>query len=918
MATKAPAPAKEIGYASSQTSYNWVVEGETTPELQWPQSVEVYDAMRRTDSQCASVLRAVTLPVRRTPWRIDPAGARAEVVELVADDMGLPIVGQNPKVLPRTKDRFSWADHLRLALLMLPFGFSFFEQTYRIEPDGSRAHLHKLGQRPARTIMSVDVARDGGLISITQYGTLNNDGPQKPIPVDRLVAYVCDREGGNWLGQSLLRPAYKSWLIKDRLLRVQAQTIERNGMGVPLYIGAETETELDTGRAMAQAWRSGEAAGAAIPNGADLKLRGVEGELPDALPAIEYHDSQIARAVLAHFLNLGTQTGSWALGTTFADFFTLSLQTLAQQIADVATQHIIEDLVDINFGPDEPAPRLTFDEIGSRQAATAQALKSLVDSGVIHPDEVLEESSRQQYGLPPADPATATVPSVDVSHDGLPAGATPTPASDPSVRPGSVAAAGDVGPKGSAATAAPDPDDDDDDFTEVEALEALLVALAEYSGEVAASEFNEALHPRNPRGSPGGGRFRSLADRIIDAITHHHEHGGKDHADPFEGFDREQLRKAAKARGIDLKRGESRESIAAKLLADVGPKKSVPDKPKVPDKPDVPEKPKAAPRKRAPRKAATPKAAPKAPAKSAAIPDLSLPDDISPDDAARYVDLHVQLAAVPWQRKPGTKHEMHRPGAAPLEREMALILQGKSLRTKGMLRREGDTEIKFREWAQANHPYMPLDDVRELVRAGLADAFADRPIAVRTTPAGLSGVLKAGRFKTQFETGRASKGATYYPEKRAQVENELFGYAWDLKPSERPVYGYVAVRDPRHAGYWSQPGRYDERQTEDLLSAYGDVQVMLKPQVRERTTVGIGDTIDSSVLPSAVDAPRWQSSSGTLSDYRSDKFAQRSYAEAQIHGGVGVGDIAEVIFASEPSEMMRGLLKQMEIPWRVL
>jgi hypothetical protein len=60
-------------------------------------------------------------------------------------------------------------------------------------------------------------------------------------------------------------------------------------------------------------------------------LVGVDGDLPDADTPIRYHDEQIARAVLAHFLNLGTQTGSWALGTTFADFFTLSLQSVASR-----------------------------------------------------------------------------------------------------------------------------------------------------------------------------------------------------------------------------------------------------------------------------------------------------------------------------------------------------------------------------------------------------------------------------------------------------------------------------------------------------------------------------------------------------------------------------------------------------------
>jgi hypothetical protein len=134
---------------------------------------------------------------------------------------------------------------------------------------------------------------------------------------------------------------------------------------------------------------------------------GVEGDLPDADKPIRYHDEQIARAVLAHFLNLGTETGSWALGTTFADFFTLSLQTLAQYIADVATGHIVEDLVDINFGEDEPAPRVIFDEIGSRQQASAPEIKALIDSGALVVDDDLEAALRQMYGLPPADKDTA-------------------------------------------------------------------------------------------------------------------------------------------------------------------------------------------------------------------------------------------------------------------------------------------------------------------------------------------------------------------------------------------------------------------------------------------------------------------------------------------------------------------------------
>ncbi len=410
-------PESERGYATQVAPWWAPSDEEDTPELQWPKNVEVYDRMRRQDAQVISVLRAVTLPIRRTSWRLDPSGARDEVVQLVADDLGLPIQGQEDRAVLRTRDRFSWPDHLRLALLMLTFGHSPFEQVYRID-DAGRARLRKLGWRPPRTLSQIDVAADGGLVAIEQHGATG--GTKHRMDVDRLVMYVNEREGGNWLGQSLLRPAYKFWVLKDRLLRVGAQTVDRNGMGVPTYEASElpegltpeeyekrAKAEIDAGLKLAQGLRSGANAGASVPHGAKLTLQGVTGTLPDAEKWIRYYDEQIARAVLAHFLNLGTETGSWALGSTFADFFTLSLQTVAKDIAEVSNQHVVEDLVDLNWGPEEPAPRIVFDEIGSRHPATAQAIKALIDCGAITPDAALEQHMRTTYGLPAADPSTA-------------------------------------------------------------------------------------------------------------------------------------------------------------------------------------------------------------------------------------------------------------------------------------------------------------------------------------------------------------------------------------------------------------------------------------------------------------------------------------------------------------------------------
>lgn len=411
-------PQGEQGYASGSAWWSGPEDLEETPELRWPMNIAVYDRMRRQDAQVISVLRAVTLPIRRTGWRLDPNGARDEVVQLVADDLGLQIAGEPDRPVTRTRDRFSWPDHLRLALLMLVFGHSPFEQVYRIDEVG-RARLRKLAWRPPRTISKVEVAADGGLVALEQVGAVG--GKTARMEVDRLVLYTNDREGGNWLGQSLLRPAYKFWLLKDRLLRVGAQTVDRNGMGVPIYSGADysgaigtpdqirklIEDDLKQGLNLARGLRSGDSSGASIPFGAQLTMAGVQGTLPDADTPVRYYDEQIARAVLAHFLNLGTETGSWALGSTFADFFTLSLQTVAQDIATTATQHIVEDLVDLNWGTAEPAPRIVFDEIGSRHPATAEALKLLRDAGILIPDDALEQHVRTAYSLPASDRATA-------------------------------------------------------------------------------------------------------------------------------------------------------------------------------------------------------------------------------------------------------------------------------------------------------------------------------------------------------------------------------------------------------------------------------------------------------------------------------------------------------------------------------
>jgi len=380
-APPAPKPVREKGYATQDAGLWWVdLTHEQTPELRWPFSIDVFDRMRRQDAQVISVLSAVESPIVRTQWRVDGTGCDPAVTQFVAENLGLPIVGaesdEDFRSRLRGRDRFSWDEHIRLALLFLVFGHMYFEQVYRWDETSQRWRLRKLGPRMPRTISQVNVARDGGLVSIEQFGTITGD-QGVTLPVNRLVAYVLRREGGNWLGQSLLRGAYKNWLLKDRALRTWSTAIDRQGMGVPIYTGAENETSLDKGQEIASGARAGDNAGAAIPYGATFDLKGVEGTLPDPDKFVRYQDEQIARSALGHFLNLGSQAGnqvgSYNLGSVLSNTFNTSLEAVAELLADVASAHIVEDLVDINFGSTVPAPLIVFDQIGVQQSELDRA-----------------------------------------------------------------------------------------------------------------------------------------------------------------------------------------------------------------------------------------------------------------------------------------------------------------------------------------------------------------------------------------------------------------------------------------------------------------------------------------------------------------------------------------------------------------
>src|SRR6266567_6457147 len=173
---------------------------ETSSDLIWPNSVITYGRMRH-DPQIKAVLNAYKLPLLKATWAVDPGGCKDEVAQLVADDLGLPILGnEDEQTQPARRKGVVWHRHLTQALQSLTFGHMPFERRYRIE--GQRLRLDNLGARMPWTLAYIGLDPKTATLDHLRQNTQNEPIPCPP----RILWYAHEAEGANWAGISMLRP----------------------------------------------------------------------------------------------------------------------------------------------------------------------------------------------------------------------------------------------------------------------------------------------------------------------------------------------------------------------------------------------------------------------------------------------------------------------------------------------------------------------------------------------------------------------------------------------------------------------------------------------------------------------------------------------------------------------------------------
>ena len=169
----------------------------------------------------------------------------------------------------------------------------------------------------------------------------------------------------------------------------------------------------------------------------------------------------------------------------------------------------------------------------------------------------------------------------------------------------------------------------------------------------------------------------------------------------------------------------------------------------------------------------------------------------------------------------------------------------------------------------------------------------------------LDSILAVG-VKNQFDT--AESGGLLDNDLRAVNEFTTHGVPPNAKGADRPVYGFIG-----------QPGR----EHPGSLMQYGDVTLVLKDNARDRTTVTLGDSLNTFSTPVPLkgrltdrqvsDMTAVSAFSRSSNDYEmvaSEGIAALSsgkiFMEAQISGGVSRSDISRIVFARRfhvPSEV---------------
>ncbi|CAN5410799.1 hypothetical protein BH11ARM2_BH11ARM2_35540 [soil metagenome] len=327
-----------------------------SPYGQGPLDAATTDEMER-DSMVQTALTVKRLGVLAAPWHLNDDGSpegkrrREFVQEAFARMEGSP-----DTLLGAAMDAFSR-------------GWSVQELVYE-EANGRIWLKAALPQDPSRFALELDPV--GGLAALRLE--LPGEEPRRLDPAK--FAIYRHRPGyGRPRGLSDLEAALPHWRAKGELSDAWAQHLRK--FASPTVVGkfARTVTAAEQESLFSALRNLARNRVVVHPDDVEItRFGGDEGGGAGFLEAIEFHNREIARAILGQTLatDEGRRVGSLALGKVHLQVMLLQLEAIRRELADsVMTEQVIRPLIELNFGPG-PIPRFEFERSQVEAFATGK------------------------------------------------------------------------------------------------------------------------------------------------------------------------------------------------------------------------------------------------------------------------------------------------------------------------------------------------------------------------------------------------------------------------------------------------------------------------------------------------------------------------------------------------------------------
>ncbi len=390
--TKIPS-LSELG--GSATRWRRVLGGEEyNPELMGINGLQLYDRMRRSDATIHQSLVIAKTPVLQGRWWVEAADPDDEFQVMIAEFIEKALFDWMS---------IGWTQFLTESLLMLDYGYYFFEKVFEFRRvDGvERLVWKKFAPRHPLDVEDWEFDAHGG-----PRGVFMQEFEEEEtiwLPIDKLLVFSYQKEAGNIEGISVLRSSYKHWYYKENLYKIDAIQKERHSVGIPViklppnYNKKDKELAEELGRNL----RANEQAHVVLPPLWELEFAEVRGNPVDVVKSIEHHDMKIKENVLAGFLTNTSGQGT----TTLVDLYLKASRHIADILREVINKHAIPELVFWNWPGITEFPKLRVRRIGevTDLRTLTFALRNLIGADALRPDDDFEEWAREEFDLPRRD-----------------------------------------------------------------------------------------------------------------------------------------------------------------------------------------------------------------------------------------------------------------------------------------------------------------------------------------------------------------------------------------------------------------------------------------------------------------------------------------------------------------------------------